>query len=236
MPDADFQFATIRGGVSLYERVYKSIKDAILSLKLRPGSPLVEDELARQLGTSKTPVRDALLALERDGLVVKVPYKGTHVAELTPADTIEIFELRSVLEGLAGRLATHAITATDLEEAERLLDAADAARMRGDLAEASALGEKFHRVIIRRAPNRRLGPILENLDSQMRRLRLLSNRFAGRLEVSAREHRAILAALRSGDPAQVEQALRGHLESVLRDLLADDSANGSRPVGLKELA
>jgi DNA-binding GntR family transcriptional regulator len=150
------------------------------------------------------------------------------VAELTPVDAVEIFELRAVLEGLAARLATRELSPQELDEAEKVLGEADEARLRGDLAQTSLLGEKFHQIIHRRAPNRRLGPILANLDSQMRRLRLISNQFSGRLEKSAGEHRRILAALRSGDPAQVEAAMRGHLESVLADLL---SAEGT-PTGM----
>ena len=105
MQEDAFKFSRMRTGSTLTERVYSSVKEAILSLNLKPGSPLVEDELAGQLGTSKTPVRDALLALERDGLVTKIPYKGTYVSELTEDDAVEIFQLRSALEGLASRLA-----------------------------------------------------------------------------------------------------------------------------------
>ena len=224
MQEDAFQFKRVREGFTLTERVYDTVKVAILDLKLKPGSPLVEDELARQLGTSKTPVRDALLALERDGLVTKIPYKGTYVSELSNADAIEIFELRSVLEGLAARLAAGALTDADMAEAEHLLQLADEARFRGELTEASLLGEQFHQIILRRANNSRLYPILLNLDEQMRRLRLLSNQFVGRLEKSALQHREILAALRGGDPAEVEAAMRAHLDSVLRDLLSEEAA------------
>jgi DNA-binding GntR family transcriptional regulator len=237
MESGAFQFSRVRGGYTLAERVYSSVKDAILSLQLKPGSPLVEDELARQLGTSKTPVRDALLALERDGLVTKIPYKGTYVAELNQADAVEIFELRSVLEGLASRLAARELTPQDIAEAERLLAEADEARLRGELTEASLLGEQFHQVILRRARNTRLHPILLNLDEQMRRLRLISNQFVGRLEKSAYQHRVILDALRAGDPAQVEKAMRAHLDSVLDDLLAERPAQASPENGhFKEAA
>ncbi len=231
MQEDAFRFSRVRTGSTLTERVYNLVKEAILNLKLKPGSPLVEDELARQLGTSKTPVRDALLALERDGLVTKIPYKGTYVAELNHSDAIEIFQLRSVIEGLAGRLAVKWLTAADRAEAERLLRQADEARLRGDLTEASLLGEQFHKIILNRARNTRLHPILHNLDEQTRRLRLISNQFSGRLERSAGEHRVILAALAAEDPVQVEQAMRAHLESVLDDLLAFQHASAEQDNG-----
>lgn len=212
-----FQLNPVRTGMTLTERVYLTIKEAILDLKLEPGSPLVEDELARQLGTSKTPVRDALFTLERDGLVTKVPYKGTYVSEISLKDATEIFELRAVLEGLAGRLAAASFGPQDFAEADRLLDAADAARTRGDREAASQLGAQFHWLILQQAENRRLKPILAKLEEQLRRLRRLSDLRQGRLEKSSREHRLILQALRGGDPYAVEQAMRNHLQSVVVD-------------------
>jgi DNA-binding GntR family transcriptional regulator len=212
-----FQLNPVRTGMTLTERVYTTIKEAILDLKLQPGSPLVEDELARQLGTSKTPVRDALFTLERDGLVTKIPYKGTYVSEISVRDATEIFELRAVLEGLAARMATDSFGPAEFAEAERLLDAADEARDRGDREAASLFGAQFHGLILQQAEIRRLKPILAKLEEQLRRLRRLSDLRQGRLEKSSREHRQILQALRDGDPLIVEQAMRNHLRSVVVD-------------------
>lgn len=237
MTEVAFQLTPVSEGMTRTGRVYLTIKEAILDMKLKPGSPLVEDELARQLGTSKTPVRDALLALERDGLVVKIPYKGTYVAEVSLKDATEIFELRAVLEGLAARLATRSFSPRELDEAEKLLDAADEARERGDFNAASAYGAQFHRAIHLRASNRRLVPTLDKLEEQLRRLRRLSDQVAGRLDKSAHEHRQILAALRTGDPLQAEQAMRHHLESVLDDFkLSNDGTSATQVESpLKEL-
>ncbi|MBI4757519.1 MAG: GntR family transcriptional regulator, partial [Chloroflexi bacterium] len=100
-----FQLARVEGPLSLKDKAYAAIKDAILSLQLKPGEPLVETELAEQLGISKTPVRDALQHLERGGFVTRVLFKGTYVTEVTLKDLKEVFQLRAVLEGLAARLA-----------------------------------------------------------------------------------------------------------------------------------
>jgi DNA-binding GntR family transcriptional regulator len=224
-------------GMTLTERVYSNIKEAILDLRIKPGSPLVEDELARQLGTSKTPVRDALITLERDGLVTKIPYKGTYVSEVSPRDATEIFELRAVLEGLAARLAAPNFRPEDVVEAERLLTAADEARARGDREGASRCGAQFHRLILQQADNRRLPPLLEKLEEQLRRLRGLSDRIEGRLEKSAHEHRLILQALRRGDPQDTERAMRNHLESVVRDFaLLTETVTVSPALASEELA
>jgi DNA-binding GntR family transcriptional regulator len=206
------------------DQVYVAIKEAILDLRLKPGSPLVEDELARHLGTSKTPVRDALLALERDGLVTKIPYKGTYVSEISLKDATEIFELRAVLEGLAARLSARSFSPKELDAAEKILADADEARARNDFNATSSLGAQFHGLIHHRADNRRLLPILDKLEDQLHRLRRMSDQVAGRLEKSAHEHRQILAALRAGDPAEAEQAMRRHLESVLTDFSLNSDA------------
>lgn len=223
MAEFTFKLPAVQNGLTLTERVYATIKEAILELELPPGSSLVEDELARQLETSKTPVRDALLALERDGLVTKIPYKGTYVSGVSQTDITEIFELRAVLEGLAARLATRSFSPKELDEAEKLLDAADEARNRGDAESASKYGAAFHAIVHRRAENRLLIPILDKLEEQLRRLRHLSDQLSGRLEKSGRQHREILAALRTGDPVRAEAAMRNHLESVLADLSVSGS-------------
>jgi DNA-binding GntR family transcriptional regulator len=237
MSNTIFQLPQVNVSMTLTERVYETIKEAILDLKFKPGSPLVEDDLARQLGTSKTPVRDAFLALERDGLVTKIPYKGTYVSKVSLRDATEIFELRAVLEGLAVRLAGPALSHNDLDLAKRILDDSEAALTRGDAAATSLLGAKFHRIMHERAHNRRLIPILEKLEDQLRRLRLMSDQGAGRLQKSIAEHRQILAALRAGDAASAEGAMRIHLESVLNvfSLVVDDASMAeATPSPLKE--
>ena len=116
-----YQLEKVGAPLSLKDRAYAAIKEAILSLKLQPGTLLVETELARQLGISKTPVRDALQELEREGLVTRILFKGTYVTEVSARDAEEIFQLRAVLEGLAARLATPRLTPEDLARARQLL-------------------------------------------------------------------------------------------------------------------
>ena len=88
----------VAGATTLRERSYEAIKDGILRLELEPGAPLVEATLAAQLGVSKSPIRDALHRLEREGLAVRQPFKGVYVASLSRADMLDAFEVRSVLE------------------------------------------------------------------------------------------------------------------------------------------
>lgn len=216
--ETTFQLPKVVGPVSLKDKAYKAIKSAILSLKFKPGDPLVESELAQQLGISKTPVRDALLELEREGFVTKILFKGTYVTEVTLRDVREVFQVRAVLEGLAARLATPLLSAEELEEADKIIAAAEAALSKDDIALCSEYGRRFHGLIINKTDNQRLQSITLNLDDHLQRFRLLSDQINGRLNKSLKEHRKILEALRSRDPIAVEEAVRGHFFSVLQDL------------------
>ncbi|HOG78408.1 MAG TPA: GntR family transcriptional regulator [Anaerolineaceae bacterium] len=208
--------------ISLEMRAYDALKAAILSFALMPGEPLVEAELARRLGISKTPVRNALARLEKEGFIAKQPYKGYNVAEISQQTVIEIFAVRAALEGLAAREATAHLTPGALAEAAALLAEHAGAAERGDLEQASTLNRQFHDLLLRLANNAWLTQILSNLDEHLQRYRLLSAFQAGRLEKSVAEHAAILQALQAGDAAAAEVAARQHLFSVSADLAEQD--------------
>jgi DNA-binding GntR family transcriptional regulator len=213
-----FTLDKVESLISLKHQAHAIIKDAILTLKLEPGSPLVERDVAQQLGISKTPVRDALQELAREGFVIRVPFKGTYVTDVTIADLTEVFQLRAVLEGLAARLAAPLFSDSELDQLARDLDAAEQALHSGDLILCSEMGRRLHAAIIGKANNERLASIIGNLDDHVRRFRAMSDRISGRLDTSVHEHRGILAALVARDPAAAEQAIRDHLSSVLQVL------------------
>jgi DNA-binding GntR family transcriptional regulator len=212
---------------SLKDRAYAAIKDAILTLKLEPGAPLVESDLATSLGISKTPVRDALQELEREGFVTRVPFSGTYVTEVTAKDITEIFQLRAVLEGLASHLAAQSFTDEELDQIAQDLDAAEIALEQGDLLLCSARGRNLHRAIIDKANNERLVVIIHNLDDHLQRFRVMSDQISGRLDKSGQEHRRILQALYERDSAAAEEAVRDHLFSVLEGLSTSKESAGS---------
>lgn len=223
-----FRLDQVGAVVSLKERAYAAIKDAILTLRLEPGTPLVETDLAAQLGISKTPVRDALQQLEREGFVTRVPFKGTVVTGVTMRDLTEIFQLRAVLEGLAARLAAPLFSVEELDALAGRLAAAEAALAAGDLALCSRHGQALHDAIMAKTDNHRLVSINRILDEHIQRFRILSTRISGRLNKSVAEHYRVLAALCSRDPDAAELAMRHHLFSVLQDLSASADADVTR--------
>lgn len=212
------QLSPIPGPTSLKQQVYEVIKEAILTLRFKPGDALVEAELAERLGVSKTPVRDALSDLEKEGLVVRVLHKGTYVSRITKRDICEIFELRAVLEGLAARLATPHMTSEDLERLATLLREQDEYLAKGDIANASLCNRRFHAAIIEKAGRHRLHDILAHLEDHTRRFRVLSDHLHGRLNKSTGEHAKVLDALRRQDAEAAERMMQAHLHSVLADL------------------
>jgi DNA-binding GntR family transcriptional regulator len=213
-----YQLEKMGGPVSLKDRAYVAIKKAILSVKLKPGTPLVETQLAEELGISKTPVRAALEELEREGFVTRILFKGTYVTEVTIKDLAEIFQLRAVLEGLTARLATPLFSPHELDQIEQHLTAAEAALAKGNLSLCSELGKRLHDAIIDKANSQRLTLIIRNLDDHVQRFRAISDQISGRLDKSVKEHRRVLDALRRRDPDAAAQAMHDHLYSVLQDL------------------
>lgn len=207
---------------SLDKLAYDQIKEAILTFEFLPNQALIEGELASQLGISKTPVRDALMRLEKEGLVVRVAYKGTYVSDINNDDMANIFQIRMALEGLAIRLAASLLTADDLLHMEGLLDAHKEALAARDFSRVSKINSEFHNVIISRCANPLLQQMLLNLDDHLKRYRLLSISQGVRMGKSVPEHQAIFSALQERDPDKAEQAMRAHLESAMSDLYNQD--------------
>lgn len=204
----------------LERRVYERLRDDIVSGLLRPGDQLVEARLAGELGVSKTPVREALIRLQRDGLVQIEPYRGARVLEPSPTDVREILELRKMLEcHIASELAA--------SRPERVLAALEATIKRGrqalarrdEAAVAAALTE-FSDIFTDASENTRLVEVLRGLRSVLLLIGSTSMHVPGRERRSLEEHVRILEALRQGDATAAASATAMHVDSVERDTLA----------------
>lgn len=208
--------------VSLEKLTYDSIKNAIVSFQLIPGQSLVESELAAKLGVSKTPVRDALLRLEREGFVKKIAYTGTYVAEINRKSIVEIFTIRSTLEGLAARMVCGKLSEEDIAKAQSYVHEMENANKRNDIKAAALQNERFHSLLIARSESEWLAQILSNLDDHLKRYRILSNYQAGRLDKSSGQHQRVLDAIVAENPTEAERLMEQHIISVLEDLESQD--------------
>jgi len=197
--------------MSRKEEAYDYLLEAILSNKLPPGSSIIETEIASALNTSRTPVREALKELEKDGLVSQYPLKGTFVSEITPYDVEEIFSLRIMLEVCALQLSYNKVSEEELAKVETMFISLDA----NSSSEAYAVADKsLHSLIVDRAGNYRLKQFLNTLNVQIERFRRIAAMEPNRLINSKREHLTIINTIRQRDLAACERSLKEHLNNV----------------------
>lgn len=219
----------------LRQEVVRAIERALLLGSLAPGQRLNESEIARQMGISKGPVREALRQLEQYGLVVSYPQRGTFVAEITATVASEAFSLRTVLESYAARLAIARFEDASLARMAEVLAQADALPpQNGRLLERAELDLAFHDEIYRLSGHRLLQESWGNLRAKFRVLLVatgvlgVADPATGRPNAYSRGHAPILQALRERDPAAAEAAIARHLADGER-LLIERLSSGPEP-------
>jgi DNA-binding GntR family transcriptional regulator len=192
------------------EMCYAALKEAIVTGELAPGAPLVIQHVARELGVSEIPVREAVRRLQVEGLVAVSPYAGATVAPVRRRDLRETLEARAALEALAARLALAEVGPADLDELEACIAAMDGCASAGDMTEFSRQNRRFHQGLYRRCPNRRLLELCTSLMEASDRARAVFQRNPSLAPRSNAEHRRILQAVRARDPDRVEALVRAH--------------------------
>lgn len=197
----------------LNQRAYEEIRRRILEGELLPSSPLSEHQLAAALQLSRTPVREAIKRLEKEGLVRSIPSRGTFITELAAHDILEIYQVRERLESLAARIAAEQMDPAEVEALEQELAFSERAAAEGRSGAILESDVRFHKRIITATQNQRLGAILATLDDQMYRIRQILPRSAAWLDETLGEHRAIVARIRARDAAGAEQAMERHLRA-----------------------
>lgn len=213
---------------SLADDVTDRLRDAILQGGFKPGEPLREEQLAASLDVSRGPVREALVQLEREGLVIVRRHRGATVARLSRDDAEEVYSLRLALERLAVRRAAQMATDSDFAALESVLTAFRAAfEHESTEHEIAGLDVRFHDLIYRAAKHQRLYDCWANLRSQIF-LFLLSRNIANPdfRVVTVKSHQDLLDVLRSRDQARAEQEIESHLlgayERVMQGLSGAD--------------
>lgn len=216
----------------LKDGAYEAIREAIISFELKPGERIDKKELARRFGTSASPVRDALLRLEQEGLVEIVPFSGTYVKQLTLDDIREIYEIRMLLEGACARQACGRLTEEEIHDVERVIEAAEEAGTRGDLESAQEMLVKFDDAIVDAAQNVRLRSMLTTFRYQSHRISSVSTRLEKRLSKSCTQHRRVLEAIRMRDPDLAAQRMEEHVRSVWENLSSEQGLATLREFGV----
>ncbi|MDI3318016.1 MAG: GntR family transcriptional regulator [Bacillota bacterium] len=197
------------------DEVSKAIRAAILDGRAPKGTHLVERELAEQLGVSRTPVREALRRLEREGLLVYEPRRGVVVSGFDEQSVRDLYLMRELLEGLAARLAAERHTPDEQAELERLLEEAETAVEQGDVDAAATQNVAITLQLYRMAHSARLEQALAALRDYIESFTRTGYRDDCRLRQAHREHRAIVAAIRDRDADLAEELTRLHVRRSL---------------------
>jgi DNA-binding GntR family transcriptional regulator len=205
---------------NLTQYAYETLREMILSWKLAPGSVLSEHQLADRLSISRTPIREAIHILEREGLARNAPGQSSTVAELSMREVIESYQMRIALESYAARLAAGNSRSRELlmaiheemKHSRRMLN-------RGELEAYHQLSERADGLIAAAAENRYLSQALQSTWGNVRRIRHVADVTIARLHDSVDEHLAVLEAVIAGDEDRAEQASRAHLTHSLNHVL-----------------
>jgi DNA-binding GntR family transcriptional regulator len=206
--------AAIGGRTSLRERVAESLRAALVSGRMAPGTTYSIPALAEQFGVSATPVREAMLDLVNEGIVAPVPNKGFRVVELTDAELDQITDLRRLLEVPTVGALAGAIDRMAINRLRALASAVSDAARRGDVVAYVEADRELHLAMLAHGGNPRLVEMVGRLRDQSRLYGLEQLAAEGVLVDSASEHLQLIDALESGDRRAAERVMAHHLDHV----------------------
>jgi DNA-binding GntR family transcriptional regulator len=199
--------------VVLSERVKEYIVEAVLSGELKPGERIIESSLARELGVSQAPVREAIRDLVLLGFLESQPYKGTSVRSFTPEELWESYTVRAALESLAARLAATHLTEDDVRALQSILDEMMEAARREDRDKLAQLDNRFHETILQISRNKTLYQLWKTL--QYGTWTIVTYRISSyEPTYLASRHQDLLKALQSGDPETAIHTMQHHIEDM----------------------
>lgn len=187
------------------------LKNMILENRLASGSNHLESELAKLLGMSRTPIREATLILEAQGLVEVKPRHGVRIISLSPEDMAEIYDILTELESLSAALAADkSLSEIEFEIAEKAIKEMDRALAQDDRVAWTAADDTFHAELVRLGGNNRIANIVGMYNDQVRRARLLTLNLRPKPVKSNEDHRNVLDAIKRGDSKSARQLHKEH--------------------------
>jgi DNA-binding GntR family transcriptional regulator len=217
---------------SLGDSVYEKLRLAIVNGELPPGERLVESRMAQTFGISRTPIREAIHKLEREGLLQRDPKGGFFVMGLTREDIEETFGIRSVLESYAARLAAAHHREEDLIPLENKLVEYETALRGGDLAALPRINTEFHELLYALSRSPRLIKMIEDLKTYIFRFRHVILKVEEMARISSADHRSMLNGIRKRDEEKVATLVREHILRGREIVLAEfDKQRGSKENG-----
>ncbi|MBW1730799.1 MAG: GntR family transcriptional regulator [Deltaproteobacteria bacterium] len=208
----------IKNPTSLREKVYRVVREHILNGKIPDGSRIIESRLAKEIGVSRTPVREALHMLEMEGLLEPIPRVGYTVRRIDWDEVEEICEIRKANEVLAGKWAIDKITHKQITTLEQNIRLSEEILRTGKLKAIVDLDAEFHEIIVKASGSPRLIELCQLLRRHMLRYRIEAMYLPEAVSRTIEGHRRILQCIKNKDKKGVESAIEAHLDQARDDI------------------
>lgn len=206
---------------NLREQIYQIIHEMILDRQILPGEKILEEELAKKIGVSRTPIRECLCRLENEGIVEVIPRRGAFLRKYSKKKVAEVFDIREVLEGLVARLVAGKQQLELYTKVRQVLDRVYLFSDQGEsLTEFSRADVEFHRLLLDACNNEMLQDAMAVINTHLQIIRARTVVIPGRAKRTVEEHYRILEAVEKQDPPVAEERMRRHIASVRNHALA----------------
>lgn len=203
----------------LREIVYEELKMQILTGKIVPGTRMMEVELAEEMGVSRTPIREAIRKLEKEGLVTIEPRRGAYASRISISDMVEILEVRQMMEGMAAGIAAARIMPEQLKKLKEIEEYYSRAVKSGNVEDMIYYDSRFHKQIVAASNNKTLSQLIEPLQEMALRFRYLYYDDFHRASKMPGEHQEIVEAIASGNIQVARDAANKHIESIKESIV-----------------
>jgi len=209
----------IKNAKSIRQKIYRHLREQLLNGEIPPRQHLVEAKIAREIGTSRTPIREALHSLELEGLIESIPRVGYVVKPINEDEVEEICEIRAAIEEVGARWAMEKAPQTLIEELRKNISMSEEKTAQGNPKVFVELDAQFHEIIARLSGSRRLQELGQTLRRHMLRYRIQSIYLIENVIRAIQGHKAILGAIEKGNLEEVNRAIKYHLEQSKKDIL-----------------
>ena len=227
--DKGLSYKKIRKHKSLVESIVEDLLDKIIKGQLKPGQRMVEAELCRKMGISRSPLREAFRTLESQGFLAHEPRKGMHVSRVSLDELENIYVIRANLESLATNLAVSNGDPQTLEELRRLHHEMIQVAGQGDTGAYHRLNLKFHEVLTDASLNRRLAELIDTFIKQTNSYRIVVFSTPGKLQASIQNHEDLIRSFEKGDAEEAERvrkvAILNNIQVLREHFAREDTPN-----------
>lgn len=206
----------------LRELVYEELRKLIMTGQIKPGTRMMEIDLAESMGVSRTPVREAIRQLEKDNLVTIEPRRGAYVSDISPEDIGDMLLVREQLEGLATCLAAENMSDEEIEELVRMKDAYEQAYEKGTMQDLIEIDTRFHSIISNSCGNEYLISVLQELQDQVLRFRYIYFKSIKRAAEVIEDHANILESIVSRDGNAAKKYAEDHVCKLRTSIRNDE--------------